>query len=220
MRLILLGPPGSGKGTQAELLCNRLTLSHISTGDILREERRRQTELGKQADAYVKAGQLVPDALVNGIIAERFRQANRPERFVLDGYPRTSAQAEALDAVLREQDLGLTAVVALTVPDDEIVLRISGRKTCVNPSCKATFHGTFKPSRDPNLCDRCGQPLVVRDDDKEETVRQRLKEYHQETAVLIPYYRAQGLLREVPGQGDIEHIYRQIVQVLQQASVP
>jgi adenylate kinase len=215
MRLILLGPPGCGKGTQAELLCNRLTLAHISTGDILREERRRQTELGKQADAYVTAGQLVPDALVNSIIAKRLRQAGRPEKFVLDGYPRTSAQAEALDAVLKEQNLGLTAVVALAVPDDEIVQRISGRRTCVNPSCKTTFHVTFKPPRVPDVCDRCGQPLVIRDDDREETVRNRLKVYHEVTAGLIAYYRAQGLLREVPGQGDIESIYRQIVQVLQ-----
>lgn len=220
MRLILLGPPGSGKGTQAELLCQRLGLTHISTGDILRDAVKRKTDLGKQAKEYMNAGQLVPDALVNGVVAERFRRADRPMQFVLDGYPRTIAQAEALDPVLQVQGLGLTAVVALVVPDEEIVRRLTGRRTCPNAQCKATFHVVSKPPKVPDICDRCGTRLDIRDDDKEETVRERLSVYHKNTAGLIAHYRAQGLLREVPGQGDIEQIYQQIVQALNQASTP
>src|SRR5262245_44313217 len=179
MRLILLGPPGSGKGTQAQLLCQRLNLTHISTGDILRDAVSRGTDLGRQAKSYMTAGQLVPDALVNGVVAERFRRPDRPESFVLDGYPRTLAQAESLDAVLKEQGLALTAVVSLVVPDEEIVARLSGRRTCPNPTCKATFHVTFKPPRVPDVCDVCGTRLTVRDDDREETVRNRLTVDHE-----------------------------------------
>jgi adenylate kinase len=216
MRLILLGPPGSGKGTQAQLLAQRLGLAHISTGDILRDAASRQTELGKQAKPYMAAGQLVPDALVNGMVAERFRRSDRPERFVLDGYPRTIAQAESLDAVLKEQKLGLSAVVSLVVADEEIVRRLSGRRTC--PSCKVTFHAESKPPRVADICDQCGDKLVQREDDREDTVRNRLKVYHENTAGLIAHYRTRGLLREVAGQGDIEQIYQQIMLALNQAS--
>ncbi len=218
MRLILLGPPGSGKGTQAQLLCQRLRLTHISTGDILRDAVSRGTELGKQAQPYMTAGRLAPDALVNGIVAERFRRDDRPERFVLDGYPRTIAQAESLDSVLKEHGLGLTAVVSLVVLDEDIVQRISGRRSC--PQCNATFHVTFRPPRQAGLCDNCGTALVQRDDDREETVRDRLKEYHDWTAGLVAYYRARGLLREVAGQGEVEAIYEQLVQGLNRATVP
>lgn len=220
MRLILLGPPGSGKGTQAELLCQRLHLTHISTGDILREAVKRETPIGKQAKSYMNAGQLVPDSVVNGVIAERFSRSDRPRKFVLDGYPRTLAQAQALAPVLEQNDLGLTAVLSLQVPDAAIVRRLAGRRTCPNPNCKATFNGLYKPSRDPNLCDRCGTLLVVRDDDKEETVRNRLQVYHENTAGLIDYYRAQGVLHELPGEGDIEQIYQQMVQVLNRIGTP
>src|SRR5688572_27120751 len=160
MRLILLGPPGCGKGTQAQLLSQRLDLVHISTGDILRDAVARETELGRQARPYMTAGQLVPDALVNGMVAERFRGPGRPGRFVLDGYPRTIAQAQSLDAGLTGQ--GLSAVVSLVVPDEEIVRRLSGRRTC--PNCKATFHVAFNPPRVADVCDQCGTRLVQRDD--------------------------------------------------------
>lgn len=199
------------------MLAQRLSLAHISTGDILREAVAQGTALGRQAQPYMTAGQLVPDALVNGMVADHFRRQRR-ERFVLDGYPRTIAQAEAFAPVLAGQALDLTAVVALVVCDEEIVRRLSGRRSC--PKCKATFHVAFKPPRVADTCDECGTPLVQRDDDREDTVRARLKVYHEATAGLVAHYGARGLLREVPGQGDIEQIYEQLMRTLNQASVP
>jgi adenylate kinase len=213
MRLILVGPPGSGKGTQAKLLSERLKLVHIATGDILREAMGLQTPAGLQAKPFVISGKLVPDDLVNELVADRFRRDDRPEAFVLDGYPRTLAQAASFDQVLRQQFLDLQRVVLLRVDDDEIVRRLSGRWTC--PNCKATYHPVSKPPRVAGVCDVCGHTLVQRDDDKEPTIRRRLMVYHQNTTELIPHYQAQGLLREVAGQGDIEAIYGNIVQVLQ-----
>jgi adenylate kinase len=217
MRLILLGPPGSGKGTQANLLSKRMGLIHISTGDILREAVRLQTPTGRQAKPYVESGQLVPDTLVNDLVAERFQRDDRPERFILDGYPRTLAQAASFDQVLRQQFLNLTAVINLVVDDEVIVTRISGRWICPNPACKATYHIVYNPPRKPGICDECGTPLVQREDDKEETVRRRLRLYHQNIVDLLAHYRAQGLLHEVVGAGDIEQIYASIVKVLTQA---
>jgi adenylate kinase len=185
MRLILLGPPGSGKGTQAKLLTQHHRLEHISTGNLLRAAIDERAPVGERAHPYVKAGLLVPDDLVNDLIAERFRRPDRPERFVLDGYPRTLAQASAFDGVLREQGLDLTAVLLLEVSDAEIVRRLGGRRA-----------------------------LEQREDDREETVRARLAVYHRDTAELIPYYRAQGLLREVPGQGEIEQVRANLMKAL------
>jgi adenylate kinase len=215
MRLILVGPPGSGKGTQAKLLSSRLGLAHIGTGDILREAGRQNTPLGQTALPYMRSGQLVPDDLVNEIVAEHFRSEDRPERFVLDGYPRTLAQAASFDQVLRQQFLDLTAVLLFIVDDQEIIARMTGRRSC--PQCKATYHLIYRPPRNPGICDVCGTKLIQRVDDQEETVRERLSVYHANLAELIPYYRAQGLLREVPGVGDIEHIYARIVEILKQA---
>jgi adenylate kinase len=212
MRLILVGPPGSGKGTQAKLLSERLKLIHIATGDILREAIALQTPAGQRAKPFVVSGKLVPDDLVNELVADRFRRDDRPEAFVMDGYPRTLAQAGSFDQALRQQFLGLDAVVVLHVDDDEIVRRLSGRWSC--PHCKATYHTISKPPRKPGICDVCGHALVQREDDKEGTIRERLKVYHQNTTELIPHYQAQGLLREVAGQGDIETIYGNIVHVL------
>jgi adenylate kinase len=216
MRLILVGPPGSGKGTQAKLLCSRLGLAHISTGDILREAIQTRTKLGLQAEAYVTTGRLVPDDLVNEVVAERFRRPDRPEHFTMDGYPRTLAQAASFDQVLRQQFLDLTAVILLSVDDDEIVRRMSGRRNC--PNCKRTYHEIFSPPRKAGRCDECGAALVQRADDREETVRERLRIYHQTTMEIVPHYRSQGLLREVSGVGGIEDIYRAIVQQLNQAN--
>jgi adenylate kinase len=212
MRLILLGPPGSGKGTQAKLLASRLGLKHISTGDILREATRQNTPLGQVALPYMRSGQLVPDDLVNEIVAEHFRSDDRPERFAMDGYPRTLAQAASFDQVLRQQFLDLTAVLLFLVDDQEIIARMTGRWSC--PNCKATYHLVYNPPRKAGICDVCGTKLIQRIDDQEKTVRERLKVYHASTAELIPHYRAQGLLREVSGVGDIEQIHKAIVDIL------
>jgi adenylate kinase len=220
MRLILLGPPGSGKGTQAKLLCEQLHLAHIGTGDILREAIRRLTPLGKKAKPYVDSGRLVPDELVNELMAERFHRDDRPQRFVMDGYPRTVAQAVAFDAVLRQQHLNLNAVVRLLVDDEEIVARLSGRWSCPYPGCQRTYHTTHNPPKRPGFCDADNTPLVQREDDKEETIRRRLRVYHANTEQLVAHYRAQGLLREVNGQGPIEEIHQHIMQVLRLQAGP
>jgi adenylate kinase len=218
MRVILVGPPGSGKGTQAKLLSDRQGLTHIATGDILRDAMRRGTTAGKKAEPFVVNGQLVPDDLVNELVADRFRRDDRPERFVMDGYPRTVAQAASFDALLRQQFLDVNAVIVLRVDDDAIVDRIAGRRIC--PKDQTPYHIRANPPRVPGMCDLCGAPLVQRPDDHEETVRKRLKEYHETTAELIPYYRDQRLLREVEGMGDIEEIYRRIEQVLKHQAGP
>jgi len=214
MRLILVGPPGSGKGNQAKLLSSRLGLAHISTGDILREAVRQNTPLGQVALPYMRSGQLVPDDLVNEFVAEHFRKEDRPERFAMDGYPRTLAQAASFDQVLRQQFLDLSAVLLFLVDDEEIIVRMTGRWSC--PQCKATYHVSYHPPRSSGVCDVCGTKLIQRVDDQEETVRERLSVYHASTAELIPYYRDQGLLREVPAVGDIEQIHQNLVGILKQ----
>jgi adenylate kinase len=218
MRLILVGPPGSGKGTQAQLLSQRLGLAHISTGDILREAVCRGTPLGQLVGPIMTTGKLVSDDLMNEVVAERFRKDDRPENFVLDGYPRTRAQAASFDQVLRQQFLDLTVVLLLLVDDEEIIRRLAGRRTC--PKCKNTYHVMNKPPRKPDTCDNCGTELIQRADDKEETLRERLRVYHENTMGMIAYYRAQGLLREVSGVGNIEQIYTKIIKVLDQAVPP
>lgn len=214
MRLILIGPPGSGKGTQAKLLTERLGLVHFSTGDILREVIEKGTPEGRKAKPYIASGQLVPDELVNDIVKARFRGAGKPQKFVLDGYPRTLAQAQALDPVLREQALDLDAVVFLNVEDDEIVRRLGNRWTCPNSMCKAVYHAVFKPPKAAGLCDLCGTALYQRDDDKPATIRKRLQVFHDCHDAILAHYRQQGLLVEVPGSGDIEAIYGSIVKML------
>ena len=212
MRLILLGPPGSGKGTQAQLLRDRQALVHISTGDILREAIRLGTAAGKKAEGFMTQGQLVPDDLVNEIIADRFRRDDRPTRFLMDGYPRTLPQAAAFDAMLRQQFLDLTGVVVLRVNDQDIVDRLSGRWIC--PKCQRPYHAKGNPPKQPGVCDDDGAKLVQRADDNEGTVRKRLEAYLRQTAELIPHYARQGLLREIAGTGDIEAIYQKIAAAL------
>ena len=211
MRLILIGPPGSGKGTQAKLLSQKFGLCHFGTGDILREAVRLNTPAGKQAHPYVSSGQLVPDDLVNEMVADRFRRDDRPENFVMDGYPRTLAQAASFDQVLRQQFLDLDCVVVLLVPDEEIVRRLSGRRFC--PKCQATYHILFKPPKTAGICDECGSTLVQREDDKEATVRKRLQIYHQNNVDLLTHYRNQKLMREVDGAVPIELVFAKIVEV-------
>jgi adenylate kinase len=212
MRLILLGPPGSGKGTQAKLLGKAHCLEHIATGDILRDAIARNTPAGAQARPFVESGRLVPDELVNELVRERFARPDRPTRFVMDGYPRTLAQARAFEEILREHGLPLDTVVLIDVPDEAIVQRVSGRWSC--PSCKAVYHSQTKPPRVAGVCDEDGTPLVQRADDKPETVRARLKVYHGDTEELVPFYRDRGLLKEVGGTGSIEEVYQKIAGVL------
>jgi adenylate kinase len=214
MRLILLGPPGCGKGTQAALISQRHNLEHIGTGDLLRAAIASKTAAGLRAQPYVVSGNLVPDDLVNEIIAERFERPDRPKRFVLDGYPRTLGQAKALDGLIGRHKLGLTAVVLLAVSDEEIVRRLSGRWSCPQPGCMATYHTRRNPPKVPGICDRCGSKLVQREDDKEETVRARLVVYHKNIQEIIPHYEQQCLLREVCGEGEIEQVYQSIMAAL------
>jgi adenylate kinase len=212
MRLILLGPPGSGKGTQAKMLSLRLELTHVGTGDMLREAIRLETPAGRAAKPFVGTGQLAPDDLVNQIVADYFRQEDRPESFVLDGYPRTLPQAMSFEQVLRQQFLGIDAAVELQVADDDIVRRMVGRWVC--SSCGTPYHTEYKPSRMPGVCDLCGSKLIQREDDKEQTVRRRLQIFHSGHDDLVEYYGKMGLLRQVPGIGDIETIYTNIIKAI------
>jgi adenylate kinase len=219
MRLILLGPPGSGKGTQAQRLCRQCRLEHIGTGDLLREAIARKTPAGIQAHPYVADGRLVPDEVVNNLIAERFNREDRPARFVMDGYPRTVAQARAFAQVLQTHELPLSAVILLEVPDEEIVKRLSGRWSCPRSGCKATYHTIENPPKVAGICDQCGTALVQREDDKEETVRRRQVVYHKNTEELIPYFEAQRLLLRVDGVGTIDQVQARVTRTLKQAGV-
>jgi adenylate kinase len=220
MRLILLGPPGSGKGTQAKLLSGHRGLVHISTGELLRSAKAAGTPLGLRAKSYMDAGQLVPDELVNELVRERFQGPDRPTCFLMDGYPRTVAQARVFERLLAKCNLPLTAVVLINVSDEEILRRITGRLTCPNKECGAVYHARTNPPKVPGVCDRCGSRLITREDDNAETVAARLGAYHGETADLVPHYRSLGLLREVAGQGEIDTIYQNILAALQKQAGP
>ncbi len=213
MRLILLGPPGAGKGTQAKRLIERYGIPQISTGDILRAAVREGTELGRKAKQYMDAGQLVPDEVVIGIIRERLKEADCAKGFILDGFPRTVPQAEALKSVLAELGQALDHVVSIEVPDEDLVERLTGRRTC--RSCGAMYHIKFSPPKQEGICDRCGGELYQRDDDREETIRARLKVYHEQTAPLVEFYEREGLLRRIDGVGSVDEIYRRILGVLE-----
>ena len=216
MRLILIGPPGSGKGTQAKLLCERLGLQHVSTGDILREAVVRETPEGARARSFMAAGQLVPDELVNDIVRARFRGDDKPLRFVMDGYPRNLDQAEAFDALLQEEGLPLSASVFLNVEDDEIVRRLGQRWTCASPTCGAVYNGAFVPPRVAGRCDLCDAELFQREDDKPETIRRRLQVFHQQHDDILRHYKVQGSLIELQGRGDVETIYASVVKSLEE----
>lgn len=213
MRLILLGGPGAGKGTQSKFLAEKYGIPQISTGDMLRAALKAQTPLGLEAKGYMDKGALVPDSVVIGLIDERIDQADAKGGFILDGFPRTTAQAEALDGLLAKRTLALSKVVSIDVNDEDLVARLSGRLTC--RGCGAMFHVTFNPPKSAGICDQCGgSDLYVRDDDKEETIRQRLVTYHNQTAPLIDYYRSKGSLAQVNGGGSIEEITGQIVNAI------
>ncbi len=212
MKLILLGPPGAGKGTQAVRLVKHYGIPQISTGDILRKAVKEGTELGTLAKKYMDSGELVPDEVVIGIIRERIVEPDCEKGYILDGFPRTIAQAEALDAMLAKMDTAIDHVVNIAVRDEEIVKRLTGRRTCSN--CGAGYHILFDTPKEEGVCDKCGGKLIQRDDDKEETIRARLKVYRQQTEPLIAYYEKKGLLRMVPGEGNMEEIFDAILKAL------
>ncbi len=212
MRLVLLGPPGAGKGTQARMLAERAGVPQVASGDLLRQAIRDRTPLGAKARGFMDRGELVPDELVLGIIEERLRQPDARAGFILDGFPRNVAQAEALDAMLKRAGAALDRVVAIAVPDDEIVKRISGRRTC--RTCGAMFHVIYDPPRNMNLCDKDNGELYQREDDAEDTVRMRLQVYAGATRPLLDYYGRQKLLVEVNGLGAPQAVQQRIVDAL------
>ena len=197
LNLVLLGPPGSGKGTQGERLQEDFRLPYYATGDILRAAVREGTDLGTTAKEYMDRGDLVPDEVMVGLIAERVSRSEAGDGFILDGFPRTIAQAEALDARLEELGRKLTAAVLIEVSDDEVVRRLGGRRTCVKEG--HIFHVEFDPPKNEGICDICGARLEIRDDDQPEVVRHRLEQYHSKTEPLVDYYEGKGLLRRVDG---------------------
>lgn len=213
MKLILLGPPGAGKGTQAKMLTERFAIPQIATGDILRGAVQAGTPLGVKAKGYMDAGALVPDEVVIGIVRERLQQEDCTAGFILDGFPRTVAQADALQVNLQDLGRQLDRVVSLTVDADALVERLTGRRTC--RSCGRGYHVTFDPPRNPQSCDVCGGELYQRDDDREETIRKRLTVYEQQTSPLIEYYRAAGLLTELDGMQPIAVVQEQVLTALQ-----
>jgi len=213
MRLILLGPPGSGKGTQAQKLVERYKVPQISTGDIFRQAVRDQTELGKKAKEYMDRGELVPDQIVVGMVEERLSQPDCKNGFILDGFPRTIAQAEALDELLARRGEKLDAVLEISVPDEEVIKRLSGRRTC--RQCGAMYHIEFNPPKEPGRCDKCKGELYQREDDKEEVIKSRLEVYHSQTAPLIEYYQKKGLLKKIDGVGGIKEIFSRAVSALE-----
>lgn len=212
MRMILLGPPGSGKGTQAKILIERLGIPQISTGDMLRAAVKGGTPLGLEAKGYMDRGGLVPDAVIIGLVRERLRESDCAAGYILDGFPRTIAQAEALQATLVELGQRLDHVLCLEVPTEDVVARIAGRRTC--RACGAMYHLRFSPSRTEGRCDACGGETYQRDDDREETVRRRMTVYDEQTAPLIRFYEGQGLLRRLAGTGEIGDITRRMLACL------
>jgi len=211
--LVLLGPPGAGKGTQAERISELYGIPHISTGDIFRDNLKRGTELGLKAKEYMDRGELVPDEVVIGIVRNRLAEPDCDKGFVLDGFPRTVAQADALKEMLASMGKSINHVLNIQVPDQTVVERLTARRTC--RSCGAIYHLKFNPPREEGRCDACGGELYVRDDDREETVRARLEEYRSKTQPLIDYYRAEGLLRDIDGGASMEEVLDSIRKVLE-----
>ena len=212
MRLVLLGPPGAGKGTQAQEISRRLEIPHISTGDMFRAAIRSGTELGRKAKEYLEAGQLVPDEVTIGLVKDRLSRRDCEGGFLLDGFPRTVPQAQALDDWLEERGLKLDAVLDIEAPWEVLLVRLTGRRIC--SSCGATYHVVYNPPQKPGRCDICGGELVQRQDDREDTVRERLEVYDRQTAPLKKYYQERGVLHEINGNQEIGQVLREIGRVL------
>ena len=212
MGIILLGPPGAGKGTQAKRLTGEFSIPQISTGDMLREAVKNGTDLGKKAKGFMDAGGLVPDEVVIGIVKERLAAKDCGNGFILDGFPRTIPQAQALDRVTKELGKEIRFVLSLEVDQNELMERLCGRRTCTG--CGAMFHVRFNPPKTAGKCDKCGTSLIQRDDDREETITARLSNYNKATAPLLDYYRTTGKIRTVMASGEIDAIYASIVKIL------
>ena len=212
MKIIMLGAPGAGKGTQAKKIAAKYGIPHISTGDIFRVNIKEGTELGKKAKTYMDQGLLVPDELVVDLVVDRLSQADCKKGYVLDGFPRTIPQAESLDAALAKIGEKMEYAIDVDVPDENIINRMGGRRACVG--CGATYHVEFNPAKVEGICDVCGEKLILRDDDKPETVQKRLRVYHEQTQPLIDYYTKAGILKEVDGTVDMEDVFCNIVQIL------
>lgn len=214
MRIVLVGPPGAGKGTQAAYLAKNLGIPHISTGDLFRANISQGTPLGQKAQEYMRAGQLVPDEVTIGMARDRMQQPDAADGFLLDGFPRNLAQAEALDEILKTDALKLDAVLDLEVPEDEVVKRIAGRRICRNDSSHV-FHAIYNQPKAEGVCDICGGELYQREDDSEETVRKRLEVYHSETEPIIDYYKAQGLVVTISALGKVAEVTQRAMAALE-----
>ncbi len=212
MKIIMLGAPGAGKGTQAKKIAAKYGIPHISTGDIFRANIKNGTELGKKAKTYMDQGLLVPDELVVDLVVDRVNQDDCANGYVLDGFPRTIPQAEALTEALEKMGQKVDFAIDVNVPDENIVRRMGGRRACV--TCGATYHMVYAPTKKEGICDTCGGELILRDDDKPETVQKRLNVYHDQTQPLIDYYTNQGILRTVDGTVDIDDVFRAITEFL------
>jgi adenylate kinase len=212
MRIVLLGGPGVGKGTQAQRLSGKYNVPHIATGDILRQSIKDGTEMGLMAKSYMDKGLLVPDDVVVGIIEDRLARPDAKTGFILDGFPRTVPQARALDGLTARMDMPLSAVINIKASAEVVVQRLSGRRTCGN--CQAVYHIVYSPPKKAGICDRCGGLLYQREDDQEETIRKRLQVYEEQTSPLLDYYRRSGKLVEVSGDGAIEKVYAEICRSL------
>ncbi|MBQ1285063.1 MAG: adenylate kinase [Lachnospiraceae bacterium] len=212
MKIIMLGAPGAGKGTQAKMIADKFSIPHISTGDIFRANIKEGTELGRKAKEYMDQGLLVPDELVVNLVVDRLTWEDAKNGYVLDGFPRTIPQAEALTNALAEKGEKVDFAINIDVPDQNIIDRMGGRRACV--SCGATYHIVNIPPKKEGICDVCGAELILRDDDKPETVKKRLDVYHEQTQPLIDYYKAEGVLKDVDGTVDMKDVFESIVKVL------
>ncbi len=212
MKIVMLGAPGAGKGTQAKMIAEKYGIPHVSTGDIFRANIKNGTDLGKEAKTYMDKGELVPDELTVRILLDRVAQEDCKNGYVLDGFPRTIPQAEVLDTELTKLGEKIDYAINVEVPDENIIKRMSGRRACL--SCGATYHIEHVPPKKEGICDKCGSELVLRDDDKEETVKNRLNVYHQQTQPLIDFYNNKKVLKEVDGTVDMKDVFKAITDIL------